>query len=35
LDDAHTIGHRYVVMPWLDEKDRQDLDAYRRIARTG
>ena len=32
LDDAHTIGHRYVVMPWLDEKDRQDLDAYRRIA---
>jgi sugar phosphate isomerase/epimerase len=32
LDDAHTIGHRYLVMPWLDEKDRPNLDAYRRIA---
>jgi sugar phosphate isomerase/epimerase len=32
LDDAHTVGHRYVVMPWLDEKDRPNLDAYRRIA---
>jgi sugar phosphate isomerase/epimerase len=32
LDDAHTIGHRYLVIPWLDEKDRTSLDAYRRIA---
>ena len=32
LADAHTIGHRYLVMPWLDEKDRTSLDAYRRIA---
>jgi sugar phosphate isomerase/epimerase len=32
LDDAHTVGHRYVVMPWLDQKDRPNLDAYRRIA---
>jgi sugar phosphate isomerase/epimerase len=32
LDDAHTVGHRYLVMPWLDEKDRLNLDAYRRIA---
>jgi sugar phosphate isomerase/epimerase len=32
LDDARTVGHRYVVMPWLDEKDRPNLDAYRRIA---
>ncbi len=32
LDDAHTVGHHYLVMPWLDEKDRPNLDAYRRIA---
>jgi sugar phosphate isomerase/epimerase len=32
LNDAHTIGHRYLVIPWLDEKDRSSLDAYRRIA---
>jgi sugar phosphate isomerase/epimerase len=32
LDDARTVGHGYVVMPWLDEKDRPNLDAYRRIA---
>jgi sugar phosphate isomerase/epimerase len=32
LDDARTVGHRYVVIPWLDEKDRPNLDAYRRIA---
>jgi sugar phosphate isomerase/epimerase len=32
LDDARTVGHRYLVMPWLDEKDRPNLDAYRRIA---
>jgi sugar phosphate isomerase/epimerase len=32
LEDAHTVGHRYVVMPWLDQKDRPNLDAYRRIA---
>jgi sugar phosphate isomerase/epimerase len=32
LDDAHTVGHRFLVMPWLDEKDRPNLDAYRRIA---
>ena len=32
LDDAQTVGHRYLVMPWLDEKDRPNLDAYRRIA---
>jgi sugar phosphate isomerase/epimerase len=32
LDDARTVGHRYLVIPWLDEKDRPNLDAYRRIA---
>jgi sugar phosphate isomerase/epimerase len=32
LDDAHTVGHRYLVIPWLDEKERPNLDAYRRIA---
>jgi sugar phosphate isomerase/epimerase len=32
LDDAHTAGHRYLVVAWLDEVDRKDLDAYRRVA---
>lgn len=32
LDDAHAIGHRYLVVAWIDEKDRKDLDAYRRVA---
>ena len=32
LDDAHAAGHRYLVIPWIDEADRMDLDGYRRIA---
>lgn len=32
LEDAHTVGHRYLIMPWLDERDRKSLDSYRRIA---
>jgi sugar phosphate isomerase/epimerase len=32
LDAAHTIGHRYLVLPWLDEAARRRLDDYRRIA---
>lgn len=32
LDAAHAIGHRYLVLPWLDEAQRRSLDDYRRIA---
>jgi sugar phosphate isomerase/epimerase len=32
LDAAHAIGHRYLVLPWLDEPARRTLDDYRRIA---
>jgi sugar phosphate isomerase/epimerase len=32
LADARTVGHRYLVMPWLDEEYRNSLDSYRRIA---
>lgn len=29
LDDAETMGHDYLVVAWLDEKDRSSLDALR------
>ena len=32
LDAAHAIGHRYLVLPWLDEATRRSLDDYRRVA---
>jgi sugar phosphate isomerase/epimerase len=32
LDLAETIGHEYLVVPSLDEKDRRSLDDYRRVA---
>ena len=32
LDLAETIGHRYLVVPSLDAKDRRTLDDYRRVA---
>jgi sugar phosphate isomerase/epimerase len=32
LADAHTVGHRYLVVPWIDEAQRSNLDGYRRIA---
>jgi sugar phosphate isomerase/epimerase len=32
LDDAHTVGHKFLVMPWLGEEHRSSLDSYRRIA---
>jgi sugar phosphate isomerase/epimerase len=32
LELAETIGHRYLVVPSLDEKDRRTLDDYRRVA---
>jgi sugar phosphate isomerase/epimerase len=32
LEDAHVIGHEYIVLPWIDEKDRRPLDNWKRIA---
>lgn len=29
LDDAETLGHEYLVVAWLDQKDRATLDALR------
>ena len=34
LDSAHTIGHRWVVVAWIDEKDRKSQDDYKAIADT-
>lgn len=30
--DAHTLGNRYVVVPWIDAAERKTIDGYRRIA---
>lgn len=32
LDEAETIGHRYLVVASLDPRDRRTLDDYRRVA---
>jgi sugar phosphate isomerase/epimerase len=32
FDAAEVIGHRYIVMPWLDPEERRSLDDYRRVA---
>ncbi len=32
LDDANTVGHRYVVIAWVPEEARRTLDDYRRLA---
>ncbi len=32
LEAAATLGHRYVVLPWLDEAERGSVDGYRRLA---
>lgn len=32
IDQAVTVGHRYLVIAWLAEEDRQTLDDYRRWA---
>lgn len=32
FDAAEVVGHRYIVMPWLDPGDRRSLDDYRRVA---
>lgn len=32
LDDAKTIGHEWVTIPWIDEGQRKTLDDWKRIA---
>jgi sugar phosphate isomerase/epimerase len=32
LDDAATIGHRWVIVAWVPEADRGSVDAYQRLA---
>jgi len=34
LDAAHTLGHRYVCVAWIDEKFRKDIDGWKRVADT-
>ena len=32
LDAAHTVGHNYIVCPWIDEKQRAEPDGWKRAA---
>jgi sugar phosphate isomerase/epimerase len=32
LDTAHTIGHKFVVCPWVDVKQRKEPDGWKRAA---
>lgn len=32
LDAAQTIGHRYIICPWIDEKQRKKPDGWKRAA---
>lgn len=34
LETAHTIGHRYLVNPWIDESLRKEPDIWKRVADT-
>lgn len=34
IEDAHTLGQRFLVLPWLTEAQRASLDGYRRVAET-
>ena len=34
LESARTIGHQYLVNPWIDEKVRQEPDIWKRVAET-
>jgi sugar phosphate isomerase/epimerase len=34
IDAAHTIGHTFIVCPWLDEKQRNSADSWKRIIDT-
>src|SRR5690606_1110461 len=30
--EAHTLGNRYVIVPWLDASEREALSGYERLA---
>jgi len=32
IDAAHVIGHKYIVCPWIDEKQRNEPDGYKTAA---
>ncbi|MEX2155502.1 MAG: TIM barrel protein [Gemmatimonadales bacterium] len=32
LEAARTIGHHYIVIPWIPAEQRQNLDGYKRVA---
>jgi len=32
LEAAHIVGHKYVVCPWIEEKQRHEPDGYKRAA---
>ncbi len=32
LDAAHTIGHEYIVVPWIPEERRRTLDGWKQVA---
>jgi len=32
IEIAHTLGHRYLVVPWIEDFMRRDLNGWRRIA---
>jgi sugar phosphate isomerase/epimerase len=32
LDAARVIGHRYIIVAWIPESERKDLDAWKRVA---
>jgi sugar phosphate isomerase/epimerase len=32
LDAAHAVGHRYIICPWIDEKQRAEPDGWKRAA---
>jgi sugar phosphate isomerase/epimerase len=32
IEAAHVIGHKYIVCPWIDEKQRKETDGYKRAA---
>jgi sugar phosphate isomerase/epimerase len=34
VDAAHVIDHHFIVVPWLDEKDRRTIADYERLAQT-
>jgi sugar phosphate isomerase/epimerase len=34
IEAAHTIGHTYIVCPWIDEKNRHNADAWKHTVET-